>query len=275
MTYPIPAPGQAAVAGLILLLSVMTALWFASLATRDASIVDRFWGLGFVLLAWFYLVTSPAAEPESARLILPFAVTLWGVRLSLHIHLRNRGQGEDYRYAAMRSHHGSRFPVVSLFTVFLLQGAILWVVAMPLFAAARGGSPFAGDSTGAARAAFAAGLIVWAIGFAFEAIGDSQLARHRADPALRGSVLDTGLWAYTRHPNYFGDSVVWWGIWIMAASSGGAWTIFSPAVMMMLLVRISGVALLEKSMKDRKPGYADYIRRTPAFFPRLPRPRTR
>jgi len=275
MDYLSLSPGLAAVTGFALLQSVMTVLWLLSLAVRDASIVDRFWGLGFVLLAWFYLVSSPGAAPDAARLVLPFAVTVWAVRLSMHIHLRNRGHGEDYRYAAMRSHHGSRFPIVSLFTVFLLQGGILWVVAMPLLAAARGATPGSADSSALLDAVFAAGLIVWTIGFAFESIGDAQLARHRADPARSGAVLDTGLWAYTRHPNYFGDSVVWWGIWLMSVASGGAWTIFSPAIMTLLLLRVSGVALLEKSLKQRRPDYAAYVERTPAFFPRRPRSRAR
>jgi steroid 5-alpha reductase family enzyme len=168
----------------------------------------------------------------------------------------------------MRAHRGDRFPLASLFTVFLLQGALMWVVSLPLQAgAARGASAPLGLLD-------AAGVTVFAVGLAFEALGDAQLARFLADPAHRGQVMQSGLWRYTRHPNYFGDALVWWGLGLVAAAAGAAWSLVGPALMTFLLVRVSGVSLLEKDIGERRPGYAEYVRRTSAFLPRPPRPVT-
>lgn len=243
-------------------LAAMVALWGISLARRDASIADPFWGTGFVIVAW--LAVALHRSPPPRVLLLTGLVTVWGLRLSLYLLSRNRSHGEDRRYAAMRSHHGPRFWWVSLFTVFLLQGALLWFIALPLQVAAVNRSP---DPVGWLDAA---GLLLWLIGFAFESVGDWQLARFRANPENAGRVLDRGLWRYTRHPNYFGDFCIWWGLYVIAAAGGAAWTIASPVVMSVLLMRVSGVSLLESTILDRRPEYAAYQKRTNAFFPGPP-----
>ncbi|MCK8515106.1 DUF1295 domain-containing protein [Methylonatrum kenyense] len=245
--------------GLLAALGLMLAVWLASLVYRDASLVDRFWGAGFVLLVWVYWL---AAGGPSTGLIPVLAVTLWGGRLSLYLSWRNWGHGEDYRYQEMREAHGARFPLVSLGTVFLLQAVILWLVAMPLLPASGAESLTTGW--------LLLGLLLWAIGFLWEAIGDWQMARFKADPANRGQVMDQGLWRYSRHPNYFGEIVLWWGFYCMALAAGGWWTIFGPALMTFLLVRVSGVALLEKKLNETRPAYRDYIQRTNALLPAPP-----
>jgi steroid 5-alpha reductase family enzyme len=244
----------------------MLGLWAVSLARRDASIVDIWWGPGFALLAAVALALAPYAPPRSGLLLA--MVALWGLRLGLHLFVRNRGQAEDPRYARMRRRHGARFGWVSLGTVFGLQAGLQWFVSLPVQVAllAPGDRPLgAWDALGAA---------LFAIGFGFESVGDWQLRRFRADPANRGRVLDTGLWRYTRHPNYFGDSLVWWGLFATAcATPFGFATVASPLAMTFLLLRVSGVALLERSLVRSRPAYRDYIERTSAFFPRPPRRR--
>ena len=257
---PVPSMlgGLAVAAGLMIL------VWLASLVRRDASLVDRVWGLGFVLLGWFYFAVAPHRHNALAALL----VTVWGLRLSAYLAWRNWGRGEDRRYAAMREKHGRRFAVVSLFTVFLLQALLMWIIAFPLLPAAR---PADAGWGGAAPAL--AGMIVWLTGLVFETVGDGQLARFKRDPQNRGRVLDTGLWRYTRHPNYFGDMLVWWGLYLVAAASGGWWTLFSPLLMTLFLARVSGVTLLERHLQETRPGYRDYVRRTSALVPLPPRRR--
>jgi steroid 5-alpha reductase family enzyme len=235
-----------------------------SVRLEDASIADVCWGLGFVLLAWLYLLQSPTLTPRSW--LVASLSTLWGARLSSHIFRRNRGKEEDPRYRAMRAARGPAFWWRSLFTVFWLQGAILWFVALPLLVAVRARSP------AALTPVDLMGVLIFAVGFAFEAVGDYQLLRFRADPSNRGKVLDRGLWRYTRHPNYFGNATLWWGLYSIAAATPGGWlTVLSPALMTFLLMRVSGVTLLEDGLKASKPGYCGYIARTPAFFPWFPR----
>jgi steroid 5-alpha reductase family enzyme len=254
----------AALIGLIALLTALTLVWTVSVKLRDASIVDICWGLGFVLLAWLYCVLSPALAVRSW--LVATLITLWGTRLAVHIFRRNHGKGEDPRYQAMRARHGESFASRSLFRVFWLQGVILWLVAMPLFVAIRAPQPDVLISIDAV------GIALFAIGFGFEAIGDYQLDRFKANAANRGQVLDRGLWRYTRHPNYFGDATMWWGMFAMAAATPRGWlTVLSPAIMTFLLMRVSGVTLLEAGLKKSKPGYDDYVARTPSFFPWLPR----
>lgn len=240
----------------------MFALWILSLRLRDSSIVDIFWGLGFVLIVWVTRLSEGGTEPRAG--LVAAITTLWGVRLAGHLARRNIGKGEDPRYTAMRRRHGDGWPMRSLLQVFALQGVLMWVIALPVQAAerARGGGTLGWlDAIGAALAL---------TGIAFEAIGDAQLARFKADPANRGQVMDRGLWRYTRHPNYFGDFLMWWGLYLLAVASGAAWTIVSPALMSFLLLRVSGVTLLEKSMRKR-PGYDEYVRRTSTFFPWPPK----
>lgn len=254
----------AAIIGLGTTLAAATLVWTLSVRLRDASIADVCWGLGFVMLAWLYFVLLEGSTPRSW--LVATLITLWGVRLSFHIFRRNHGKGEDSRYQAMRASHGPAFWWRSLFTVFWLQGTLLWFVALPLLAAVRAAQPAALTSIDGL------GLLLFGIGFTFEVVGDHQLERFRAEPFNRGKVLDRGLWRYTRHPNYFGDATIWWGMYAMAAATPGGWlTVLSPALMTLLLMRVSGVTLLEDGLKASKPGYRAYIARTPAFFPWFPR----
>jgi steroid 5-alpha reductase family enzyme len=241
------------------------ALWLVSLRRRDASIVDVFWGPGFVGIA---LVALALSESRSPRRWLALAlVALWGLRLGAHLFRRNRGRGEDFRYRAMRRHHGERFALVSLASVFGLQALLQWIVSLPLQLAILAPGP---TRLGVWDAV---GVGLFAVGLGFEAVGDLQLARFKADPANAGRVLDRGLWRFTRHPNYFGDCVVWWGFQALAlAAPGGAWTVVGPLVMTVLLRRVSGVTLLERHLARSRPGYADYVARTSPFLPRPPRP---
>ncbi len=239
-------------------------LWVVSLRRHDASIVDTWWGPTFVAIA--ALGAAFGAGAPARRGLLLALVALWGLRLGLHIHRRNRGQGEDYRYGAMRAHWGERFGAVSLVTVFLLQATLALLIAAPLVAAASAADP---SSLGLLDLA---GVTLWLVGFLFETVGDAQLARFRRDPANRGKVMDRGLWRFTRHPNYFGDATLWWGYYLVAASAPEArWSAVGPFVMTLLLLQVSGVALLEKGLAASKPGYADYVARTSAFFPWPPR----
>jgi steroid 5-alpha reductase family enzyme len=192
--------------------------------------------------------------------------TVWGLRLGGYLAWRKRGAPEDFRYQAMRRRAGPRFFVLSLATVFGLQGVLLWVVSLPVQLGQIRVEPGLG-------AIAYTGIALWAVGFAFETVGDAQLARFKRDPDNAGRVMDRGLWRYTRHPNYFGDACVWWGIALVAAETGiGAVGIVGAVVMNVLLVRVSGVALLERSIGKRRPGYDEYVRRTSAFIPRPPRP---
>lgn len=241
----------------------MLMLWVTALYRRDVSIVDLFWGCGFVLIVW---LSARQCAPWSGRItLLAVLTTVWGVRLSGHLARRNYGRPEDPRYAEMRAAHGPRFWWISLFTVFLLQGAILWFVSLPLQVAAVRDAPRGMSATDVV------GAMLWGVGFLFETVGDRQLARFRADPANTGRVLDRGLWRYTRHPNYFGDCCVWWGLYLIAVAAGAAWTFASPLAMTFLLLRVSGVTLLERTIVDRRPAYAAYQARTNAFFPGPPR----
>lgn len=252
---------EMALTGLAAGLGLMTLVWLLSLIQRDASIVDVFWGLGFILVGWVYFVLGSGDTPR--QLLVPSLVTLWGLRLAIYIGWRNWGEAEDYRYRAMRDKYGKWFPLLSLGIVFWLQGVLLWVIAAPLYQVQRVTSPLAWVD--------ALALVLFAVGLFFEAVGDWQMARFKADPDNKGKVMDSGLWRYTRHPNYFGDACVWWGLGLFAlATPGSWWTLVGPALMTFLLMRVSGVALLEKGLSSSKPGYAEYVRRTNAFFPGPP-----
>lgn len=245
-----------------LIAAAMVLLWLLSLRLRDVSIVDIFWGLGFVLVAWTTWLTT---EGESLRRpLLVGLTTLWGTRLSAYLAWRNLGRGEDARYAAMRAKRPASFPLISLFMIFGLQGALILLISMPTQAALRA----AGDSP--LGVLDFAGAAVTLLGITFETLGDAQLARFKAAPENRGKVMNRGLWRYTRHPNYFGDFLMVWGLYLIAASGGQAWTVFAPLAMSFLLLRVSGVTLLEQTMAQR-PGYAEYIARTSSFFPWPPR----
>jgi steroid 5-alpha reductase family enzyme len=244
-----------------LVAGAMFVLWLASLAVRDVSFIDAFWGFGFVLIAWF---TGHLAAPTPDRAwLLRLLVTIWGLRLAIHLFRRWRSHGPDKRYTELIA--GARLPqpLYTLLYIFLLQGVLMWIVALPVQLGQHGA-----DSIGA-LAFVGAALAIF--GIVFESVGDWQLARFKADASSRGKVLDTGLWRYTRHPNYFGDCCFWWGIWLVAVEAPGGWmSLPGPILMTFLLAKWSGVGPLEKNLRQSRPGYADYVRRTSAFVP-LPR----
>jgi len=248
----------------LIIITLMTLLWLVSLTLKDSSIVDIFWGAGFVITFWAATFLVPG--PLTPRIILiGILATIWGLRLSIYIFSRNMGKGEDFRYAAWRKDAGISWWWRSYFKVFLLQGVLMWIIATPLVAAQ------VGDTTIQFKCLDYTGTTLWLVGFIFEAGGDWQLARFKANPNNKGQLLTNGLWSLTRHPNYFGDAAQWWGFWLIAASAGALWTVFSPIIMTFLLMRVSGIVMLEKTLKDTKPGYMDYISHTNAFFPWLPR----
>ena len=245
--------------------ALMIATWLLSLALGDASIVDIAWGLGFVLVAWVSFAVGDGADAH--RWLVALLTTLWGARLAGYLAWRNIGKGEDFRYQAMRRRYGARFGIVSLFLVFGVQGLAMWTVSLPVQAAQVPDTP---DSL---TVLDFAGIALWCVGMFFETVGDLQLARFKSDPASAGRVMDRGLWRYTRHPNYFGDFCVWWGLYLIALATGDAWwSIAGPLLMSVLLMRVSGVTLLERHLTRNRPGYDDYARRTSSFFPRPPRP---
>ena len=244
---------------------LILATWLLSLALHDASVVDPVWGPAFVLVA---IVAALDGSGAPARRYLLLALTsLWGLRLGLHLTRRKlHERDEDRRYRAMREAHPRNFALWSLGWVYLLQGVLVLIVSLPLQVAAQRPS--------ALSWAIAPGLVLYGVGLAFEAIGDEQLRRFKADPANRGAVMDRGLWRYTRHPNYFGDACLWWGLWLVVLQAGGAWwTVVGPVVMSLLLVRISGKGLLERDIGERRPAYARYVERTSGFLPLPPRRR--
>jgi steroid 5-alpha reductase family enzyme len=254
--------GGVMAAAAALVLAGMVALWAWSVRVRDASVVDPWWGPGFAVVAW----TSVAvAGPSPRGLLLAALASAWGLRLGAYLGWRRRGHGEDRRYAAMRARHGARFARVSLVTVFLLQGALMWIVSLPLQAGAALGR---GAPLGPLDAL---GALVVAAGVTIEGVADAQLARFLARPGRRGRVMDRGLWRWSRHPNYFGDFVVWWGLGLVSLGAGSWWPLCGPAVMTLLLMRVSGVPLLEGTIGERRPGYAAYATRTSAFWPWPPR----
>jgi steroid 5-alpha reductase family enzyme len=245
---------------LALAFGACTLLWLLSLRLGDVSIIDIFWAPGIALMAWTAAAAAMAIQPRG-WLALALA-SLWGLRLGLHILLRHAG--EDHRYGEMRKKFGPRWWWWSLFQVFWLQALLLWIVSWPLQAAVAAAQPLTVvDAVGAALAA--AGLLI-------EGLADYQLTRFRADAANAGKVMDRGLWSWSRHPNYFGDTLMWWGFFVLGfAGSHAWWLLVSPVVMTALLLRVSGVSLLEETIAERRPGYADYVRRTSAFFPWPPR----
>lgn len=241
--------------GVILAIGVFA--WAGSVMIRNVSFVDSLWSLFFLVAA---VVFALNVEILSGRGLLVLAlVALWALRLSIYITARNWGKGEDYRYQTIRANNEPGFAFKSVYIVFGLQGVLAWVIAAPLLPAI--------SSTASLGVFDAVATLLWLTGFVFEAGGDYQLRRFRKDPANAGKVLDSGLWALTRHPNYFGDFCIWWAFWLFAVGAGGWWTIFAPLLMSVLLLKVSGVAMLEKTIGNRRPEYHDYIRRTNAFFP--------
>jgi steroid 5-alpha reductase family enzyme len=228
------------------------------------SVMDVAWGLGFALVALTSLaVTAGHGEPVR-RAVLVAATLIWGLRLAGYIWWRARGQGEDPRYQALLAKARGSRNAYAFRRIYLVQAGLIWLISMPV-QAGMVTSARAGPVTWA-------GVVVWLTGLAFETAGDWQLAAFKADPAHRDQIMDSGLWRYTRHPNYFGDACVWWGLFLVSiGSAAGLATVFSPLLMTVLLAAGSGKPLTESRMRER-PGYADYVRRTSGFFPLPPRP---
>jgi len=250
--------------GFLLIMIMMTLLWIISVIIKNVSIVDLFWGLGFVLTSGFYFLNTNGFETR--KVILMVLVTIWGVRLSVYLAWRNIGKEEDFRYKEFRKNYGeNRYWWISFFQTFLLQGVLMWLISAPLL-----GAQYYGRNT-SLGILDGVGIILWITGFCFEAGGDFQLARFKADQTNKGKVLDKGFWHYTRHPNYFGDSAVWWGYGFLCLASGSYLPVLGSILMTGLIIKVSGVMLLEKTLKEQKPLYKAYMNKTSAFIPWFPK----
>lgn len=252
-------------AGLVVVVAFMATGLLIARHQHKLTVVDTAWGIGFVLVALTSALVSLGGDGDPVlRWVLLAVTAVWGGRLSLYLHRRNHGKDEDPRYAELAEADGRSFEQVALRRVFLPQGIAMYLVALPLMVGVNTREP--------RWWLVGVGVAIWAVGVFFEAVGDAQLARFKADPANRGQLMDRGLWRYTRHPNYFGDACVWTGIWIMAASSwAGLATVISPIAMTIFLTKVTGASLNEKGMRQSKPGYDDYVRRTSGFVPLPPR----
>jgi steroid 5-alpha reductase family enzyme len=249
---------------LLVVIIIMIFLWLLSIFLKNVSIVDLFWGLGFVILCGFYFRKTEGFE---MRKILLMGVTfIWGFRLSVYLAWRNIGNGEDFRYRQFRQKYGeNRYWWISFFQTFLLQGILMWLISAPLL-----GAQYSGTEKPLGLLDFA-GLLFWVVGISFEAGGDFQLARFKASPSNKGKVLNKGFWRYSRHPNYFGDASVWWGFGLISLAAGSYLPVLGSILMTALIIKVSGVVLLEKSLKDQKPGYKEYIEKTSSFIPWFPK----
>jgi steroid 5-alpha reductase family enzyme len=257
-TFPHLAPSSW---GLVFALSMAVVLWLVSLRTRDVSIVDMFWGLGVAGVVNIAAWAGQASGQRTAAVL--FLVNLWGLRLAAHIWARHKG--EDHRYAAMREKFGRNWWWLSLIQVFLLQAILIWFVPAPLVAAVLYSHMPMGWLD-------YAGFAVAAVALLFEALADFQLATFRADPASERKVMDRGLWAWSRHPNYFGEALMWWGYFAIGfGASHQWWLVLSPLLVTFLLLQVSGVPLMEDKIDERRPGYAEYRRRVSAFVPWPPK----
>lgn len=249
---------------LAVIMAMMLVLWVFSVILKNVSIVDPFWGLGFVITTVFYF--SRTEGFETRKILILVLTAIWGLRLFSYILWRNAGKGEDFRYREFRRKYGEkRYWWISFFQTFMLQGLLMWLISVPLL-----GAQYHSDNNNLNLLDYA-GILVWITGFVFEAGGDYQLARFKANPENKGRVLDKGFWKYTRHPNYFGDTSVWWGYALICMASGSYIPVLGSLLMTFLIIKISGVALLEKSLKEQKPQYAEYIRKTSAFIPLPPK----
>jgi len=249
---------------LLLVMSIMTILWIISIIIKNVSIVDLFWGLGFVLSSIFYFINTEGYLLR--KIIVLILVSIWGLRLSLYLTWRNWSKGEDFRYRQFRKNYGEkRYWWISFFQTFLLQGILMWLISLPLL-----GAQFYPQKDFIGVFDYLA-IGFWILGLCFETFGDLQLARFKAFPANKGKVMDKGLWRYTRHPNYFGDAAVWWGFGFICIASGSFIPVLGSVLMTSLIIKVSGVALLEKSLLEQKPQYKEYIEKTSAFLPWFPK----
>lgn len=249
--------GQIFLTGGLAILVYVTIIWIISLLKKDAGIMDIFWGFGFIVTGYFYLSAdySNALQPR----LLYALVLLWGLRLSIHIAERNLGEAEDARYDNWRKQFAKKWWWYSYFRVFILQGAFMWIVSLPLLTGLQ--------DRGDLNILDWIGVLLFTMGFVFETVGDWQLRAFKKDPENKGKVLDTGLWGLTRHPNYFGEALLWWGFTFIAIEVNTFWIVVSPVIMTWLLMKVSGVTMLDKLLLDTKPDYARYIESTNAFFP--------
>lgn len=249
---------------LLIIFILVTLIWGLSVILKNVSIVDLFWGMGFVIVNAVYFYNS--GDFFIRKILLLVLVTIWGLRLFLYLSWRNIGKGEDFRYQEFRRNFGAeRYWWFSYFQTFLLQGALIMIVSLPLLGV---NSQTNSDSLNWLDYL---GILVFIIGFVFEAGGDFQLARFKKNPDNKGKVLNTGFWKYTRHPNYFGDSAVWWSFGIFSIAAGSYWPAIGSVFMTLLIIKVSGVAILEKSLNNTKPQYRDYIQKTSSFFPWFPK----
>jgi len=247
--------------------AMMVVGWLISLIHKNVAVVDTLWGLGFVLIAW---ITFGLADGYIGRkLLLAGLTTVWGLRLAAYLSWRNLGKDEDPRYGAWREEYGQRFWIVSLFNVFLVQALVMWIVAVSVQFGQAAEIPAhltLFDLVGAG---------IWLAGFVLETVADWQMARFKSDPANQGKVMDRGLWAYSRHPNYFGEMLIWWGVFVIAlAVPDSLWTIISPVTITVVLLKVTGITLTEKTILKKRPEYREYIRKTSAFVPWFPKEKT-
>lgn len=244
----------------LLIWILVTLLWIWSIFIKNVSIVDLFWGFGFVVINAFYVLMS--GELNARKILILVLVSIWGLRLAIYLAIRNIGKGEDFRYKEFRRTYGEeRYWWFSYFQTFLLQSLLILIVSLPLLGISQS------RQSGNLNLLDYFGILVWLIGFSFEAGGDFQLSRFKRDSKNKGKVFNTGFWKYTRHPNYFGDSAVWWAYAIFSIAAGSYWQIIGSIVMTLLIIKVSGVALLEKTLNKSKPQYQEYIQKTSSFFP--------
>ena len=247
-----------------IILILVTLLWIWSIFIKNVSIVDIFWGLGFVVVNTFYVFMS--GELNARKIVILTLVCIWGFRLAIYLAKRNIGKGEDFRYQEFRQNYGpKRYWWFSYFQTFLLQGVLIMIISLPLLGVNYN------NSNGNLQILDYLGISIWLIGFIFESVGDFQLSNFKKDSKNKGKILHTGLWKYTRHPNYFGDSAVWWAYGIFSIAAGSYWQAIGAVIMTLIILKISGVSLLEKTLKETKPQYKEYIEKTSSFIPWFPK----
>ncbi len=249
---------------LLSILFVYMSLWFlVSLLRKRNDVADVAWGLGFVLMAWSSFLTA-GGDSGTRGLLVCALVSVWGIRLAWHIHQRNKNKAEDYRYLACRKEWGKWFYLRSYLQVYLLQGALLFIIVLPVL--------LINKSTAAPLGVLdVIGVAVWLVGFYFEAVGDAQLAKFIKNSSNKDKLMQSGLWAYTRHPNYFGEVTQWWGLGIIALAVPGGWVgLVGPLTITYLILKVSGIPMLEKKM-EQHPDFAAYKQRVSVFVPLPPR----
>lgn len=252
--------------GLLAMAIFAFAGWLVSVARHNVTLVDSMWSLFFLLATLVYSGATPAPGARATLVVL--LVGIWALRLAIYLTWRNgifsaAAPHEDRRYQAIRNNNEPHFWLKSLYIVFGLQAVLAWIISLPLLGAV--------NSSQALNWLDFAGLALWAIGFCWESVADWQLARFKSEATNTGAVMDRGLWRYSRHPNYFGECLLWWGYTLIAVAAGAWWSLPAPLLMTLLLLKVSGVALLEKDIAERRPAYAAYRRHTNAFLPGLPR----